>query len=134
MISQVTNQRSEKTLFRLQYLWWMDDWLCFMRIIHGKQVSIFLFCWWCHAKWYTNTEVTFTVAQNICEISWMKSTHDNRIRYCSYLGWSNEFAALTNRMLLGLKVNSAWAVLHTLLHYRQWTIFACNISLTWTHF
>lgn len=58
-----------------------------------------------HAKLHTNAEVTFTVAQKNCEISWTKSTHDNRIRFCSYSGWSNEFAAMTNRVLLGLKVN-----------------------------
>lgn len=43
-----------------------------------------------------------------------------RVKYfatCS--NWSCEFATLTNRKLLGLKVTSVWIVLHTSLHYWQ---------------
>lgn len=41
--------------------------------------------------------------------------------------WSGRFARVKSRKLLSLKVTSEW----TVLHYWQWSFFACEISRLW---
>lgn len=41
------------------------------------------------------------------------------VKYFATSYWSCEFATLTNRKFLGLKVTSVWVMLHTSLHYWQ---------------
>ncbi len=79
--------------------------------------------------------VTFTVGQQnfsdeiqsfqlgICMISsFVWGQKNSPCRFFSWLSRSHEFAALTNRKLLGLKVTSVWVLLHKSLHCWLWTL------------
>lgn len=71
----------------------------------------------------------------ICAIeSFTQVRKSSPSRFCSCSSWSREFAMLTNRKLLCLKVTTVWAVLYTSLHYWQKDCFCpftqnCGIIL-----